>query len=108
MPRLPFSGSRFLRWRGISGRDYVVSVYPIGKCPDYTDAVVIAVDSRSGSRVWVGESGAGGRALAEKLASAKRRGADEVHLHLLAATPQERQAAIGDLDPGEQDLDPGE
>ena len=99
MPKLHFTGSRFLRWRGVSGRDYVVSIYPIGRCPDYTDAVVVAVDSRSGSRVWVGDSGTGGRNLAERLAEAKRRGADEVHLHLLAATPQDRQEAIKDLDP---------
>ncbi len=97
LPRLSFSGSRFLRWRGVSGRDYVVSVYPIGKCPDYTGAVVIAVDSRSGRRVWVGDSGGGGRALAEKLSAAKRQGADEAHLHLLAATAAGREEVIADL-----------
>jgi hypothetical protein len=96
-PQNAVVGSRFQRWRGASGRDYVVSVYPIARCPDYIDAVVLAVDSRTGSVVWAGDSGGGGRPFAGRLAAARREGADEVHLHLLAATPEARRAALADL-----------
>ena len=44
----PQAVSRFRRWQGISGKTYLVSVYPIDDCPDYVDAVVMAVDAVSG------------------------------------------------------------
>ncbi len=93
----PAAASRFRRWVGISGRSYLVSVYPIAQCPDYVDAVLIAVDA-GGACVWIGEAGQGGADLLAMLAAAERAGASEVHVHLLAGDPAARAAAIRDLD----------
>jgi hypothetical protein len=94
----PDTASRFRRWLGTSGRSYLVSVYPIEECPDYVDAVLIAVDGASGACVWIGEAGKGGACLAATLAAAARAGASEVHVHLLAGDDAGRLAAIRDLD----------
>ncbi|WP_413990276.1 hypothetical protein ACMDCR_30880 [Labrys okinawensis] len=94
----PHAASRFRRWVGASGRSYLVSVYPIGQCPDYVDAVVIAVEGSSGACVWIGESGQGGETLAAILRAAAEAGASEVHVHLLAGAAVERVAAVKDLD----------
>lgn len=93
----PAAASRFRRWVGISGRSYLVSVYAIEQCPDYVDAVLIAVDG-NGDCVWIGEAGQGGDDLAATLAAAAGAGAREVHVHLLAGDPAARAAAIRDLD----------
>ncbi|CAM5775875.1 hypothetical protein LMIY3S_05244 [Labrys miyagiensis] len=94
----PHAASRFRRWVGASGRSYLVSVYPIDQCPDYVDAVVIAVEGRSGACVWIGEAGRGGEDLAAILRAAAAAGASEVHVHLLAGGIEERATAIKDLD----------
>lgn len=100
LPPLPFTGTRFRRWRGASGASYLVSVYPIAQCPDYVDAVALAVDGRSGACLWVGDTTSAGASLARSLAAARRLGADEVHLHLLASTLEARETAIRDLGEG--------
>ena len=87
----------FRRWRGRSGRSYLVSTHAIENCPDYSGAVVLAVCSTTSELVWVGEAGVGGDALRWALIGARRAGADEVHVHLLAADAAERCAAIADL-----------
>ncbi len=94
-PGLP---SSFRRWLGKSGRRYTVSTYPIADCPDYVDAVAIAVEAASGLCVWIGETGDGGPHLRHCLAAAAWAGADEVHVHLLADSPKARRAAVRDLD----------
>lgn len=94
----PAAASRFRRWIGASGKPYLVSVYPIAQCPDYVDAVLIAIDSASGACVWIGEAGQGGDDLAATLRAAAQAGASEVHVHLLAGGPTERAFAIRDLD----------
>jgi hypothetical protein len=94
----PQAASRFRRWVGISGRSYLVSVYPIGQCPDYVDAVVIAVEGGSGACVWIGETGQGGEDLTETLRAAEEAGASEAHVHLLAGGAAERAAVVKDLD----------
>jgi len=91
----PEAAARFRRWRGRSGRAYLVSVYPIDACPDYIDAVLLAVDSASRTCVWVGEAATG---LAPLLGALARAGADELHVHLLAGDAAARAAAIRDLD----------
>src|SRR5690349_17138978 len=78
---LPRTAGRFRRWRGLSGRNYVVSVYPIDHCPDYVDAVLIAVADHGRRIVWVGDSRSAGDQLALTLGRAALAGADEVHLH---------------------------
>jgi hypothetical protein len=94
----PDAASRFRRWVGTSGKSYLVSVYPIGECPDYTDAVLIALDGVSGACVWIGEAGQGGDDLSATLAIAAQAGATQVHVHLLAGDRTARRAAIRDLD----------
>jgi hypothetical protein len=95
----PRTASRFRRWRGGSGSDYVVSVYPIERCPDYVDAVLIAV-SATGQPVWVGETAGGGDGLRRCLAGATLGGAREVHVHLLAPDAAERRRIVEDLRDG--------
>jgi hypothetical protein len=94
----PHAAARFRRWVGTSGKSYLVSVYPIAGCPDYVDAVLIAIDGASGACVWIGEAGQGGEDLAATLRMTALAGATEVHVHLLAGGPAERAAAIRDLD----------
>ncbi len=85
---------RFHAWRGRSGRRYVVSVYPAGAAPDYSEAVVIAVRRVGSLRVIlaVGAVEPGG-APAAVLAA----GADELHFHLMAPDAQARAAVAADL-----------
>lgn len=94
----PVAASRFRRRIGASGRAYLVSVYPIEACPDYVDAVVVAVDGRARRTVWLGDSADGGDDLAQALYQARMAGATEVHVHLLAESPAARGAVLRDLD----------
>ena len=93
----PEAASRFRRWHGISGKTYLVSVYPIDDCPDYVDAVIMAVDGASGVNVWIGEVGSSGVELGTILAAATCAGATEAHVHLLAGDRSARLAAVRDL-----------
>jgi hypothetical protein len=94
----PAAASRFRRWHGLSGKTYLVSVYPIEDCPDYVDAVVMAIDGMTGTNVWIGEAGGGGADFNAVLQVAALAGATEAHVHLLAGDKQAREAAIRDLD----------
>jgi hypothetical protein len=94
----PAMASRFRRWRGASGKSYLVSVYAIDKCPDYVDAVLVAVDGASGAIVWIGETSGGGENLAAILAGAAKAGANQAHVHLLAGGARERAGVIKDID----------
>jgi hypothetical protein len=92
----PRAAARLRRWRGASGRDYLVSIYSLERCPDYSEAVLIAV-SAEGSAVWIGDTIGGGEALRQALADAAAAGAVEVHLHLLAADAASRLDVVRDL-----------
>lgn len=93
---------RFCAWRGLSGRRYMASIYRFEDCPDYENVVALAVrrdpDGRRtalagidlGAFPIVALNGASMRA-------AREQGANEIHLHLLAETPEARAAAIEDL-----------
>ncbi len=97
---------RFLHWRGASGRRHLFSVFPLGDgvddSPRFEDAVVLAVArGPAGERrvVLVDETGplpdlffAGGRFRA-----AVARGANEIHVHLLAGDRAARVALVRDL-----------
>ena len=75
----------------------MVSAYPLDQCPDYVDAVMIAVSAEDGRAVWIGDSGDAGHALSRRLEAAARRGAGTVHVHLLAEGAAARRAVIADL-----------
>jgi hypothetical protein len=85
---------RFHRWKGRSGRRYIVSVYPASSAPDYAEAVVIAVRRTPAGRHILGvaavEPGRERPALPAE--------ADEIHFHLLAEDPGSRRAVAEDLD----------
>lgn len=95
---------RFRHWRGWSGRRYVFSVYDPASCPAYEDAVlIVAAAGPDGERriVSIADTGAlpeiavaRARAIASSLATRV-----ECHVHLLAASRAEREAAIADLRP---------
>jgi hypothetical protein len=86
--------TRFQAWSGRSGRRYVVSIHAPQAVPDFSEAVLlaVAVDETGGPRllgVRTSEQG-----LSDWPALAR---ADEVHVHLLARSAAERDAAAADL-----------
>jgi hypothetical protein len=99
---LPIS-SRFCSWLGVSGRRYVFSVYPAGKCPALRDAVLLAVvRDMTGQRrvISVRETGSAAEpvvAQAQREHEAFGTGL-EFHLYLLGATAADRAAAAADLE----------
>jgi hypothetical protein len=97
-------GGRFRLWRGASGRRYMVSVYGAHDCPAYEHAVLIgAAEAVDGTRriAFIEDTGAFPEAVVDRararLAAFAAR--TELHVHLLAASPRERRAAIDDLSP---------
>ena len=98
---MPIS-SRFCSWIGRSGKRYVFSVYPASACPAFRDAVLLAVvrDMTGEPRaVLARDTGAFPQpvvARAQRELKAFGPGL-ELHLHLLAASPAERAAAVADL-----------
>jgi hypothetical protein len=94
--------SRFVSWRGLSGKSYVFSVYASSDCPAFCDAVLLAVarDSSGRRRVLAAlDTGAFpeptlARAECELRPRAERL---EFHVHLLAHPLAERRAILADL-----------
>ena len=85
-------------WRGASGRHYIHSVYRPRTCPPFRGAVYVAV-KRNGdlrralavgsfSDFWT--ASAGSQAI-------DARGADEIHVHLLARSPAAIMAVVADV-----------
>jgi hypothetical protein len=98
---MPIS-SRFCSWVGLSGRRYVFSVYPASECPAFRDAVLLAaIRDMTGQRrvVSVRETGPFPEPVVEKAQHELRAFGPglEFHLHLLATSPLERAATVGDL-----------
>lgn len=100
---------RFLHWRGVSGRRYLFSIFPlhrpasIDEAPRFDDAVVLGVvrDGAGERRILVAdETGAlpdlfYGSALFREAVAA---GANEIHVHLLTDDAVGRAALLRDLD----------
>jgi hypothetical protein len=96
----------FQSWRGQSGRRYICSVYPVAQ--DYHEpafdcgrAVVVAVrQAAAGAEVaFVFQPAESGVDFALWAARARRCGAREFHVHLLAETAAERDGVAADLAP---------
>ncbi|MGL5138269.1 MAG: hypothetical protein ACRC7G_10930 [Beijerinckiaceae bacterium] len=93
---------RFTAWRGRSGRRYVASSFAVGDSDalSFADSVLIAVD-HSRNILSVRDAGPWGLEAAvlrwrdEVLAA----GATEIHVHLIAATGEDRRKAVADLTP---------
>ena len=89
-------------WRGASGRRYLHSVYTLIGCPALPRANYILVRRHDdGSRTPLSFGQTKDDAISLNLAHLRhqgaRLGANEVHIHLLAETPEERAHVEGDL-----------
>jgi hypothetical protein len=90
-------------WRGRSGRRYVVSVYPLDEAGDgYAGALLLAVArDDEGRRHLVAARESGAAAVSgyngQWLSAARERGANELHIHLLAASHSARRSTLDDL-----------
>ena len=90
-------------WRGRSGKRYVVSVYDLDEADsDYSGALLLAVSRDADGRRRLMEAressdlaftGYNGRWLA----AMRDRGANELHVHLLAANHEARRRMMMDL-----------
>ncbi len=90
-------------WRGRSGRRYVVSVYPLDEADDgYAGALLLAVArDADGRRHLVAARESGSTAVngynGQWLTAAREHGANELHVHLLAASRTARRDTLDDL-----------
>jgi hypothetical protein len=93
---------RFHFWTGASGKRYVHTVYSLFDCPTLEDANYILVrrsDKATRTVLAIGRlaNQCATLNLAEIRQHAAALGADEVHVHLLAASLQESLAVEADL-----------
>lgn len=88
--------SRFHVWRGISGRRYLTTVFDAEAAPAYEGAIIVLARREEDVRlaVWAGRSPASFAALARL---ARMKGAEEVHVHLLAEREDARALVEADL-----------
>jgi hypothetical protein len=90
-------------WRGRSGRRYVVSVYPLDEADDgYAGALLLAVArDADGRRHLLAARESGSTAVngynGQWLTAAREHGANELHVHLLAASRAARRDTLADL-----------
>ena len=92
---------RFFYWQGSSGRKYIHSVYDLDACPPLPGAVYVAVKRRGHLRVAVSV----GRFAPfwdktlgdDDLTRLEHMGVDEVHVHLLAKSPEIAESVRYDL-----------
>jgi hypothetical protein len=104
---------RFRSWRGRSGRRYIFSIFrDWDGGAEFREAVVVAAERGpdGGRRILLVDSTETfpelllqGRALAE----ARAQGANELHVHLLAASASERRAIVADLTADIETREPG-
>lgn len=106
----PTLSNRFHFWSGASGRRYVHSVYDLIECPELPAANFLLVHRDGAGRRTVLAVGhtthtAASLNLAEIRHRAARLGANEVHVHLLAPSLQQRRLVELDLRAGGIDAD---
>lgn len=97
---------RFLFWHGASGQRYVHTVYSLIECPELTAANYILVKcSEDGGRQALRIGRVAQRAPSLNLAEIRRLGAElganEVHVHLLAADATQAKLIEFDLRAGQ-------
>lgn len=101
LPSDPDFKDRFWYWTGASGRKYIHSVYGLDDCPPLPGAIYVAVKREGPMRVVMGigrftpfwDGPLGGR----DITSLRRQGVDEIHVHLLAKSPEVAAAILEDL-----------
>jgi hypothetical protein len=101
MPSDPAFKDRFWYWTGASGRKYIHSVYTPEDCPPLPGAIYVAVRREGPLRIvmavgrftafWDGTMGS------SNAKSLRARGIDELHVHLLAKSPEVASAVLEDL-----------
>ena len=96
------AGDRFHYWLGRSGKRYLHTIFAVDECPCIENALFVAVkrDSRGHRQaIATGDFGIVPDLVMHgtKLAEARRRGANELHLHLMACGPSERSEALRDI-----------
>jgi hypothetical protein len=94
--------SRYHYWLGASGARYLHSVYSLRECPALPKATYILVRRDPDGVRWPLKVGltveeAHSLNLAHLRFEGARRGANEVHIHLLAENAEEREAVATDL-----------
>jgi hypothetical protein len=115
MPSDPAFKDRFWYWIGASGRRYIHSVYAPEDCPPLPGAIYIAVRRAGPLRLVIGVGrftafwdATLGSGNAKHL---RARGVDELHVHLLAKSPEVVLAVLQDLkqacEPDEDAAEPG-
>jgi hypothetical protein len=100
-PSDPDFKDRFWYWTGASGRKYIHSVFALDDCPPLPGAIYVAVRREGPLRLVMGigrltpfwDGPMGGR----DLAALRRNGVDEIHVHLLAKSPEVAEAILEDL-----------
>jgi hypothetical protein len=92
---------RFFYWQGASGRKYIHSVYELDACPPLPGAVYVAVKRSGALRIAVSVGRFApfwDRTLGQNdLTRLESLGVDEVHVHLLAKSPENAEIVKRDL-----------
>jgi hypothetical protein len=102
IPSDPSFKDRFWYWRGASGKKYIHSVYGLEDCPPLPGALFVAVRRQGDLRTvmalgrfmpfWDGVME--GRSLERLHAS----GVNEIHVHLMAKSPEHCESILADLE----------
>ncbi len=101
LPADPHFKDRFWYWSGASGRKYIHSVYSLEACPPLPGAIYVAVRREGMLRVALGI----GRFTAfwdgplsrKDFQRMESQGIDQIHVHLLAKSPEASEAILQDL-----------
>jgi hypothetical protein len=101
VPADPDFRERFFYWTGASGRKYIHSVYALEDCPPLPGAIYVAVRREGPLRLvmgigrfspfWDGPLGP------QALSVMREKGVDEIHVHLLAKSPDVANVVLDDL-----------
>ena len=102
IPSDPAFKDRFWYWRGTSGKKYIHSVYALEDCPPLPGAIYLAVRRQGNLRTVMAlgrftpfwDNVVTGRSLDRLHAS----GVTEIHVHLLAKSPDQCEAVLNDLE----------
>lgn len=94
--------AHFHVWHGVSGKRYLHTVYTPGDEPLLVRAIVIVVERTGSTRRILHMEQAGATALrlenSAKFRAALKAGGNEVHVHFIARSDEERRRIVEDLD----------
>jgi hypothetical protein len=101
LPSEPGLQERFWYWQGASGRRYIHSVYGPDNCPPLPGAIYVAVRRQGRLRVALSVGRFtpfwDGTVMSLEAHHVARWGADEIHVHLLAASVRDAEDVLADL-----------